>query len=158
MKPSYACVIVVGGRVCYSAYMVPIPQRDMVATLLQSLALGSASKMLLAVIAGALALSLLGLRDAAPHLEPPRASATLVSASTYQHAERLTSAAALSGQAEPATSSHSHCEIHCFLDSLLLPGLLFSAPLLAARIAYPLTLAPQRLIAPPLSPPPQAAR
>lgn len=157
MKPTDACAIVVGDRVCYSACMVTVPQRHTASLLLHSLALGSASRLLLAVVAGALALSLLGLRDAAPHLEPPKASAALVSASIHQHAERFTPAAAPSGHAEPATSSHSHCVSHCLLDSLLLPGLLLSAPLLAARIAYPLTLAPQRLTASPLSPPPQAA-
>lgn len=143
---------------CYSGCMVTAQQRDMASKLLDSLTLGSPSRLLLAIVAIALAFSALGLRDAAPHVEPPGPSAAPLSLRVNQHAESLTSVAALSGHAEPATSSHSHCLIHCFLDSLLFPKLLFAAPLLAARLVNPLIHAPQRLMAPPLPPPPQSAR
>lgn len=138
--------------------MVTTQQRGRASNLLDSLTLGSPSRLILAVVAVALALSALGLRDAAPHVDASETSAVPLSLRVDQHADDFTSVAALSGHANPATSSHSHCVIHCFLDSLLFPGLLFAAPLLAARLVNPLTLAPQRLTAPPLPPPPQSAR
>jgi hypothetical protein len=114
-------------------------------------------QLLLTVVAVTLVFGPLSLRDATPHGDSDSHTATPTTVAAECLRGLLSSDAAESQGAAPATTPHSHCVIHCSLASLLFPLLLLGAPLLATRLVCFLSPACKRLAAPPLSPPPQSA-
>lgn len=110
----------------------------------------------LAIIAAALVFGPLLLREAAPHdAHASQATGTFAVSNTALH-ELLSPNLAQTAGGAPVTAPQSHCAVHCSLASLS-SSLLLGTLLLAVRLRGSLTRAFQRLVAPPLSPPPQPA-
>ena len=137
--------------------MLIAQQRGMILRPSLSLAPNWLGRLVLAVVAVTLAFGPLSFRDAAPHADSDSHTATPTAVAAECLRGLLSSDAAESQGAKPASTPHSHCVIHCSLASLLFPLLLLGAPLLATRLVCFLSPACKRLAAPPLSPPPQSA-